>query len=413
MHQEQHLLHARSRRRPLEENHRKGTDQHHVREANRFLILNYVREQKTLPRADLARYTGLSRTTIGTIIDELVVEGLITEHIPHDGDDRRTIGLSFNATAGYVLGCAMGRHHLTMLLSDLASTPIQRADIPFVTNEGPAAGLQYLGQALKAFVAQQQIAWEKVLGVGLGVVGPLDQSLHSTTEPTPFIGWAGVNIQESLEEALGVAVYLDNDGNMGAVGEHCYGAGRNVRNLLYVKVGSGIGGGLILNNQLYRGTCGTAGEIGHTPVDFQGTLCRCGHIGCLETVVGVPGILLEVRRLFPEVSTIMQVIEAARTGNSACLHILERAGRYLGFVLAGFVNNMNPAVIVLDGSTMQAGDLVLHPLLSTLEAHCLQVPFAHVQVTLAQSSGLAIPLGGVATVLDALFNTSRVGSHSA
>ncbi len=402
--EERHLQHTRLYRRSLEENHRKGTGQRHIREANRFLILNYVREQKTLPRADLARYTGLSRTTIGTIIDELVMEGLIHEKTPDNGDDRRTIGLSFNATAGYVLGCAMGRHHLTVLLSDLASTPIQRADIPFDTNEGPAASLPHLGQALKMFVAQQQIAWEKVLGIGLGVIGPLDMSLQNTVAPTPFLGWAGVNIQKALEEKLEVPVYLDNDGNMGAIGEHRYGAGRNVRNLLYMKVGSGIGGGLILDNQLYRGTSGTAGEIGHTPVDFQGTLCRCGHIGCLETVAAAQGILLEVQRLLPEVSTIMQVVEAAREGNCVCLHALERAGRYLGAVLAGFVNTMNPAVIVLDGSIMQAGDLVLQPLLSTLETHSLQVPFANMQVTLAQSSGLSIPLGGIATVLDAIFS---------
>jgi predicted NBD/HSP70 family sugar kinase len=402
---EQRLLHTtESRRKPPEENQRKGADQHHIREANRFLILNYVREQKTLPRADLARYTGLSRTTIGTIVDALMREGLIQEEAPRSGADRRTVALSFNATAGYVLGCVMGRHHLTMLLSDLTSTPIQRADIPFATSEGPTTGLPHLGQALKAFVAQQQISWEKILGVGLGVIGPLDQSLQRTTVPTPFTGWAGINIQEALEEILGVAVYLDNDGNMGAVGENRYGAGRNVRNLLYVKVGSGIAGGLILNNQLYRGDSGTAGEIGHTPVDLQGTLCHCGHVGCLETVAGSQGILLEAQRLSPTVTTIPQVIEAARAGNTACLHALERAGRYLGFVLSGLVNSMNPSVIVLDGSTMGAGDLVLRPLCSTLEAHSLQVPFAQLQVTLAQSSGLSIALGGVATVLDAIFS---------
>src|ERR1700730_12162057 len=107
-------LHARSRRKPLEENHRKGADQHHIREANRLLILNYIREQKTIPRADLARYTGLSRTTVGAIVDALVGEGWIQEETTRSSGDRRTMELSFNATAGYGLGCAMGRHHLTM-----------------------------------------------------------------------------------------------------------------------------------------------------------------------------------------------------------------------------------------------------------------------------------------------------------
>ncbi len=400
---EPHLLQIRARREPFEENHRKGADQHDIRETNRFLILNYIREQKTLPRADLARYTGLSRTTIGAIVDELTREGLIQEEVPHSGADRRTIALSFNATAGYVLGCAMGRHHLTMLLSDLTSTPIQRADVPFPTNEGPTAGLPHLGQALKAFVAEQQIGWEKILGVGLGVVGPLDRSLHSTTVPTPFLGWAGVNIQDALEKFLGVAVYLDNDGNMGAVGESCYGAGRNVRNLLYVKVGSGIAGGLILNNQLYRGDSGTAGEIGHTPVDFQGTLCHCGHYGCLETVAGKSGILMEARRLNPTITTIQHAIAAARKEDAACIHALERAGTYLGFALASLVNSLNPSLIVLDGSTMQAGDLLLRPLQVALQAHCLPASFASTRIMVTEQSGLAMARGGVAAVLEAVF----------
>src|SRR5262249_18182374 len=126
--------HRWSRRR--DELAQRGADQHHLRASNRLLVLNYVRTQKTLPRSDLARYTGLSRTTIGTIVDELVQEGIIREEAQRAGDDRRTTFLSFNASAGYVLGCALGRHHLTMLLTDLLATTIHHADIPFATTQG-------------------------------------------------------------------------------------------------------------------------------------------------------------------------------------------------------------------------------------------------------------------------------------
>jgi predicted NBD/HSP70 family sugar kinase len=401
----QHVLDGqRQRDRLLENKSRKGSDQRHVRESNRFLILNYIREQKMLPRSDLARYTGLSRTAIGNIVDELVQEGIIRQEDQRTGDDRRTILLSFNATAGYVLGGSMGREHLTLLLTDLLGTPIQRQNIPFSSSEGPEIGIPLLGKILREFVVQQQIAWTEIVGIGLGVVGPLDPALQKTTVPTPFLGWAGVNIQQSLEEALDIPVYLDNDGNMGALGESRYGAGRHVQDMIYVKIGSGIAGGLILNSQLYRGSMGTAGEIGHIPVEFSGTLCHCGRLGCLETIVGKDGILMEAQRLGSTAITITQIIELARAGDLACVQVLERAGNYLGFALAGLVNSLNPALIVLDGATMQAGELLLQPLRSTLEVHTLQVPFEHTCITLAECNGLAMPLGGVATVLDAVFS---------
>ena len=399
-----------TRRRRVEDSGGRGTDLHDMHARNRLLILNYIRERRTVPRSDLARYTGLSRTTIGNIVEELVREGAIYipggEGINGADADRRTIPLSFNATAGYVLGCSLGRNHLTMILADLTASILQRADIPFATiKEGSGTGLSHLVRELKLFVARQQIEWSKIVGIGLGVVGPLDPSLQKATTPTTFSGWEGVNIKQALTEALGIPVHLDNNGNMGALCESRYGAGRGVRDMIYVKVGSGIGGGLILNGQLYRGGNGNAGEIGHVPVEHNGTLCHCGHFGCLETVAGSRGIILEAQRLTPGVTTIAQVIEASRQGNTACLHALERAGNYLGFALASLVNIFSPSLIVLDGSTMRAGDIVLKPLLATLEAHSLQVSFAKLRVVMAELSGVAIALGGVASVLDEVFST--------
>jgi predicted NBD/HSP70 family sugar kinase len=200
-----------------------------------------------------------------------------------------------------------------------------------------------------------------------------------------------------------VPVYLDNDGNMGALGESRYGAGRNEGNIIYIKVGSGISGGLILQHEIYRGYAGIAGEIGHIPVDLHGHLCQCGRSGCLETVASKNGILREVQRFFPTLTTLPQVIEAAREGNAACAGALERAGRYLGFALAGLVNTLNPSLIVLDGSTMQAGELILQALRASIETHSLPSSFAHTRITLAACNGLAMPLGGIATILDAVF----------
>jgi predicted NBD/HSP70 family sugar kinase/DNA-binding MarR family transcriptional regulator len=387
----------------LKEKSRKGTDQHRVRESNRSLVLNYIRERNTVPRSDLAPYTGLSRTAIGNIVDELVKEGIVVQEEHRMGEDRRTTLLSFNAAAGYVLGGTLGRQHLTVLLADLSGQPRQHLEIPFSISNGPEEGLPLLEKLLKVFVAQQQISWEMIVGIGLGIISPLALLPQKTALPAAFSRWANVDIQQTLQNDLGVPVYLDNDGNMGALGESRYGAGRNEGNMVYVKVGSGISGGLILHHEIYRGYAGTAGEIGHIPVDLNGHLCQCGRSGCLETVAGKNGILLEVQRFFPTLTTLPQVIEAAREGDVACIGALARAGRYLGFVLAGLVNTLNPSLIVLDGSTMQAGELILNSLRAAIETHSLPASLAHTRIILAECNGLAMPLGSVATILDAIF----------
>lgn len=391
------------RERVLKEKHRKGTDQHRVRESNRSLVLNYIRERTTVPRSDLAPYTGLSRTAIGNIVDELVKEGIVLQEEHRMGDDRRTTLLSFNATAGYVLGSTLGSQHLTVVLADLSGQPLQHLEIPFSIAKGPEEGLPLLGKLLKIFVAQQQIPWEMIVGVGLGIISPLALMPQRAALPAAFARWANVNIQQVLEDDLGVPVYLDNDGNMGALGESRYGAGRNEGDMIYVKVGSGISGGIILNQQIYRGYTGSAGEIGHIPVDLHGRLCQCGRSGCLETVASRNGIVLEVQRFSPTLTTLPQVIEAARAGDAACCGALTRAGKYLGFVLAGLVNTLNPSLIVLDGSVMQAGELILSSLRAAVETHSLPASFANTRISLAECNGLAMPLGSIATILDVIF----------
>lgn len=387
----------------LKEKNRKGTDQHLVRESNRSLVLNYIRERTTVSRSDLAPYTGLSRTAIGNIVDELVREGIIQQEEHRTGDDRRTNLLSFNATAGYVLGGTLGNQHLSVVLADLSGQVMQRLEVPFSLSRGPEEGLPLLGKLLKVFVEQQQVSWDMIVGIGLGVVSPLAYLPRKTPLPAAFARWANVDIQQTLESDLEVPVYLDKDGNMGALGESRYGAGRNEGNIIYVRVGSTISGGLILDHEIYRGYEGTAGEIGHIPVDLNGHLCQCGRSGCLETVASKSGILQEVQRFFPTLTTLPQVIEAAREGNTTCAGALQRAGRYLGVALAGLVNTLNPSLIVLDGSTMQAGDLLLQSLQTSIETHSLPTPFAHTRITLAECNGLAVPLGGIAAILDAIF----------
>ncbi|HVU71144.1 MAG TPA: helix-turn-helix domain-containing protein, partial [Ktedonobacteraceae bacterium] len=178
---------------------RKGTDQHRVRESNRSLVLNYIRARNTVPRSDLAPYTGLSRTAIGNIVDELIKDGIVQQEEHRMGDDRRTNLLSFNATAGYVLGGTLGSQHLTVLLADLSGQPRQHLEVPFSLSKGPEESLPLLGKLLRVFVEQQQIPWEMIVGIGLGIVSSLAQLPQQTTLPASLARWANIDIQQILE----------------------------------------------------------------------------------------------------------------------------------------------------------------------------------------------------------------------
>jgi predicted NBD/HSP70 family sugar kinase/DNA-binding MarR family transcriptional regulator len=397
------LIREKQKVRTKELKDRKGTDQHLVRESNRVLVLNYIRERGTVSRSDLAPYTGLSRTAIGNIVDDLIREGIVLQEEHRVGDDRRTNLLSFNATAAYVLGGTLGSRHLSIVLADLSGQPRQHLEVPFSLNKGPEEGLPLLGKLLKVFVAQQQVAWDMIVGLGLGIVRPLASFPQKTPLPAPLARWTNVDIQQALTDELGIPVYLDHDGNMGALGESRYGAGRNEDNIIYLNVGSTISGGLLLNHDIYRGYAGIAGEIGHIPVDLNGHLCHCGRSGCLETIASKSGILQEVQRFFPSLTTLPQVIEAAQNGNVTCAGALERAGRYLGVALASLINLLNPSLIVLDGSVIQAGELVMQALRTSAENHSLPASFAHTRITPAECNGLAMSLGSIATILDAIF----------
>jgi predicted NBD/HSP70 family sugar kinase/DNA-binding MarR family transcriptional regulator len=398
------LIRERQKVRTKDLKDRKGTDQHLVRESNRALVLNYIRERGTVSRSDLAPYTGLSRTAIGNIVDELIREGIVVQKEHRAGDDRRTNLLSFNATAAYVLGGTLGSRHLSLVLTDLSGQIRQHLEVPFSLSKGPEEGLPLLCKLLKVFVAQQQIAWDMIVGLGLGIVRPLASFPQKTPLPASLARWTNVDVEKALADQLGIPVCLDHDGNMGALGESRYGAGRNEDNIIYLKVGSTISGGLILNHEIYRGYAGIAGEIGHIPIDLNGHLCQCGRSGCLETIASKSGILQEVQRFFPSFITLSQVIEAAQEGNATCAGVLERAGHYLGIALASLINLLNPSLVVLDGSVFQAGELVMQTLRTSAEKHSLPSSFAHTRITLAECNGLAMALGGIATILDAIFS---------
>jgi glucokinase-like ROK family protein len=403
-----------------------GADLHLMRELNRLAVLNCVRTCGPVSRVAIARHTGLSRTTVSSIIDALLHEGIVQEGEAASAarrGGRRPILVHFNAAAGYIVGVDLGRTHLTLILTDLSANIISRRSGPFTVTDGPHAGLARVAAAVRALLQEQGVPWDRVVGIGLGIPGPMDVTLQALVNPPRMPGWDGVPIAKRLTRELHVPVSADNDANMGALGESRYGAGHGTRDLAYIKIATGIGGGLILDGKIYRGSRGSAGEIGHMTIREDGPRCDCGNRGCLEVIAGAQAIVEDARRGWalersaptwrpntgdPEID-IADVVTAAQRGDQASRAALARAGDHIGIALAGLVNLTNPSLILIDGGVARAGELLLEPIRRATAARSLRAASASTRIIAAALEGDAIALGSVATVVDAVF---RVAPHS-
>lgn len=407
-----------------------GADHRLLRELNRLLILNCVREAGPLARVQIAQQTNLSRTTVSNIIDTLLQEGFVREGDLLDAapaGGRRAMLVHFNADAGHILGVDVGRTHLAMLITNLEAEIVARRSGPFEMEQGPEVCLPQLIAELRAFVEDSGIPWDHIVGIGLGIPGPLDMQQHKLSSPPGMPSWDNVDVWQAIRQAFNVPLYLDNDANMGALSESRCGAAIGSNYLAYVKVGTGIGAGLIFNDRIYRGQGGSAGELGHVTLDENGPLCYCGNRGCLETLAGAHAIVEDARRglslasrqqagevLSPPALAarnnidITDVIQAAQSSDAASLAALERAGERLGVAIAGLINLFNPSHVIIGGGVARAGELLLDPLRRAASSRSLPAAWKGTHILSGQLDDTAVALGAASLVIDAAFGVSTV-----
>jgi glucokinase-like ROK family protein len=248
---------------------------------------------------------------------------------------------------------------------------------------------------------------DDVSAVGIGVPGPVNTEAGIVVAPPIMPGWDRYPIRASLEIMWHCPVTLNNDAELGALGEWAYGAGRGEKNIAYIKVGSGIGAGLILNQQIYGGTTGAAGEIGHLTIDENGPLCNCGNHGCLEAFAGghaiaVQGQLLAAsgkRTLLSEYAveniTAHEVAEAARRGDLPAQEILQRAGTFIGIAIAGLINLFNPSIVIIGGSVAEVGDILTVPIRQAVRERAMHASEQSVHITTGMLGHRSVLIGAI------------------
>jgi predicted NBD/HSP70 family sugar kinase len=374
-----------------------------LREFNRLRIVDFLRTNGTASRAELARRTGLSRSTVSTLVADLQRRGLVVERAGQfagEGQPGRPAALlELDPSAAAAVGIDFDHDKVRVAVSDLSRSVLAEATAPHDVDHDAQGALALAAELVEQVLEQAGVDRDRLLGVGVALAGPIDHDKGALHPSDVLPGWANVDAAGELEQRLETPAYVDNDANLGALAEVTLGAGRNARFAAYVSISSGIGAGIVVDGRPYHGHRGTAGEIGHVVVDPQGPICRCGNRGCLETLASGPALLKLVQDSREGELSVREMIELARDGDAGCRRAIADAGQVVGRVVAGLVNLFSPEMVVIGGDLGEAGDLMLDPLREAVRRDALPAAAEGLKVVAGELGERANLLGALALVL--------------
>lgn len=381
-----------------------------LRDHNLSLVLHLAWRAGEISRIDLARESGLAPSTVSKIVGNLLDMGLLSEsHVTTSAGGRPPIALHIDESQFLLLGIDLGATHVSVALTDLRGRVRSWQTRMHNVQQDPWGSLHLAVELTHAAIAEAGASLASVVGAGLGVPSPIDLADPDHLSERILPAWAGVRPGAWLSRELGLSVLMDNDANLAALAEAWLGAGRGVSTLAYIKVGTGIGAGLIVNGELLRGANGFAGEIGHTAIDSSGPPCGCGLRGCLQAMVGSATVLAQTRALLQagrvseildqDAMTLAGVATAASQGDPVAIEVVEACGRHLGVAIANLFNLLNPSLVLLGGGLTAAGDHLLRPLREAIGARTLWASLARAEVTISELGPRATALGAATLVL--------------
>jgi predicted NBD/HSP70 family sugar kinase len=379
------------------------------RELNRLRVVDALRRAGTASRSELARMTGLSRTTVATLVSDLQGRGLIVEQADArqpSGRGRPPVLLRLDAAAGAALGLDFGHRHVRVALADLSSTVLAERFVQLDVDGAPEEALDAAAELASSVLAEADVERSRVIGAGMALSAPID-SEKGVVGSTVLPGWAGIQAGEELSRRLEIAVELDNDANLGALAEVSFGAGRGFADVVYVMMSSGIGAGLVLGGRLYHGASGIAGELGHVQVRPDGAVCRCGSRGCLETVAATGALLSLLGATHGADLTLRDMLDLLSDGDLAAKRVVNDAGRAVGRAVADLCNFLNPAAVIVGGDLSLAGDALLDGVREEIDRYALPGAAEAVEVRAGVLGERAEMLGALAVVIA---DTSRLRS---
>jgi glucokinase-like ROK family protein len=385
-------------------------------------LIESIRHEGELTKSDLVQSTDYSRTKITSCVDSLLRKRIIVANNSTEySGGRRAKSYRLNEKLGLVAGVQIGATSVGLGIADFAGHILLRHAEAAAVRDGPVASLGRVCSLLEKMSQEVGLGSRRIDGIGVGVPGPVDFSAGTVVSPPIMPGWDRYPIIETVQQWFPHAnVVVDNDVNVMALGEANLGAARGVHNLIFVKIGTGIGAGIICEGRIYRGSSGCAGDIGHICVDKDGPVCHCGNRGCLESMAAGPAIaeralmaaragqsatLLEAFHRNGGLLRAEDVGAAAREGDTVATRVIRESGQFVGEVLASLVNFYNPDMIVIGGGVSNLGDLLLSSIRQAVFSRSLPLSTRNLQIIFSGIGAELGVFGGVSLALDYVFRT--------
>jgi glucokinase-like ROK family protein len=377
--------------------------------------MNHIREEAPVSRTDLAVTTGLNKTTVSSLVNELILDEFVREVGIRSGEiGRPRVMLSINPKAGFILSAEIGVDFILVIATDFEPKVVYQFRQELTLNEEVDVVINKLIELIQGAVEFCEAQGEgKLLGLAVGVPGLVDFTVGRLLF-APNLGWRDVPLQKILQNHFeNIHITVDNEANMAALGEYYFGSAYKVDDFLYLSSGVGLGGGIVRQGRLFRGVKGMAGEIGHIIMDPDGILCGCGNRGCWETQVSQKALFRYVKEminagaesLLNDVTdgdlmqlSVDKIVEAAKLGDSVALDALTKVAHHLAIGIASLINVLNPQLVVFGGILSAAWEFIKPVLDQDLQVRSLLWERQKTEVVLAKHQVNACVMGGVATV---------------
>ncbi len=383
-----------------------------LKQINKLLVLKTILDNKIISRAKISRLVDLNKATVSNLTDELIKEGYIVEKgYGKSKGGRRPVLLQVNKDVGSIIGIDLGVDYIHIILSNFVGEIIfeEYADIKMGENKEKL--FELLFELIEKAIDKSPQTPKGILGIGIGVPGIVEKK-SGIVLIAPNLKWKNVYLKSIIQQRFNLPVYIDNEANAGALGEKWFGEWGKVSDLIYLSVGIGLGAGIIIDNKLFRGAAGFAGEVGHTTINFQDDVCSCGNIGCLENFASERALLSVIKKLVKEGAedryiscenvdeiTPFQIIQAAMDGSRVCRMAVLEVAEKMAIGIANLVNIFNPEIVIIGNKASFFGDLFLEKLREIVNQKSFIAQFYNLKIEVSKLKDRAVVLGCIAMVI--------------
>ncbi len=403
---------------------RKGSREF-MQEINKAYVLTVLRERAPISRYDISKVTGLSPTTVGTAVKELIEAGLVHEIGSGESKGgRRPRLLDLNGKGGVLIGVGLDSNVAGVM--DVWGQLLYKTP-PSRSKTGIIMPIPHVSDLIRQAIEGSGVSKDKIMGIGICLPGIVSQPAGIVTY-SAVLGWKDIPLKSMIEEEFGFPTFVDTDGVAIAMGEKWLGMAleESIEDFIYFYIGRGVSVVIVVGGQVYRGFKGTAGEFGHTTIDHNGPLCDCGGRGCLENYTSIPAILSKVDKVIkegrstkllelahgdPDNITFDLFLDGLEQGDPLAKEIIEETGHLLGIGIANLVNLLNPQMVIVGGDLVKAGDLLISTIVKECKERSLRIPAESVKIVPAMSLLSQVDaeiLGGGTLVLQELFKIPNV-----